>query len=414
MRASTLTRWARRLQHPYPAWVVIRGLMLLLGCLKLAVWGEWHLASALWCALGVLWVLWLALYPLYRARGRDSLPDDTLDPYWCRPARPSVWQRRWLWMEKRKLLPVLEVGASSLMLLASGGIASPFHEFCQSSLVAPAMQYGLRGAGLSTTFVVGLYALLLQPMRPLQAVHWHLLFSPIQTALVAALLGLMLAQLRQHNLMAAEVSRNQERHRLIQELHDGSAQTQYALSLALEGLAEKAQRVGQVDARSWERLVYLSRKALLETRQAMVDPDLILNRLASLEEMFSPLLRDFQSVSGIQAHLAVEGSPRLTPSQRCHLFCFVQEALANVFKYSRASQAWILFSQKGSQLRLEVSDDGQGCDLLVTKPGRGWEGMQRRAADLGGQILRESAPGQGCLVALEWTDDYSPYRRRSL
>ncbi|MBT9588617.1 hypothetical protein IV102_35095 [bacterium] len=66
--------------------------------------------------------------------------------------------------------------------------------------------------------------MLLQPMRPLQAIHWHLLFSPAQTAFVAALLGLMLAQLRQHNLMAAEVSRNQERHRLIQELHDGSAQ----------------------------------------------------------------------------------------------------------------------------------------------------------------------------------------------
>lgn len=408
---SVFTRLARRLGHPYSVWVVIRALTLGLAALKLFIWQRHQPLAWLWVGICVLWVGWLAVYPLYRARGRDSLPDDPFDPYWCRPARPSLWQRRWLWMEKRRLLPVLEVGASSLLLLSSGGLNSPFHEFAQTSLVAPALQYGLRGAGWSTFYFLGLYSVLLQPMRPLAPLHWFLLCSPLQTSLLAALLGMLLAQMRQRNLMAEEVSRNQERHRLIQELHDGSAQTQYALSLKLENLAERAQQGGVVDAAAWDRLIYLSRKVLLETRQAMVDPDLVSNRMATLEELFTPLTRDFQSVSGIQIHLQIEASPRLTPSQRVHLFRFTQEALANVFKYSRAAQTWVTFSKKQQTYRLEIRDDGRGYEAESVKPGRGWGTMQRRAEDVGGRLLRWSQPGQGSWCALEWEDDYSSHRR---
>lgn len=402
------SRLARRLDHPYSAWVVIRALTLLLGLAKLAAWGQvttWTLVGVI---LSLLWVGWLACYPLYRARGQDSLPDDPLDPFWRRPARPSRWQRRWLILERHRMLPVLEVGGSALFLLATGGVNSPFHEFVQTSMIAPALQYGLRGATRATVFFLLLYGCLLQPHRPLSPIHWVLLCSPIQTALVAALLGLLLTQLRQRNLMAEEASRNQERHRLIQELHDGSAQTQYALSLKLENLAERGK---PATAEDWERLVYLSRKALLETRQAMVDPDLVMNRLATLEELFEPLTRDFQSVSGIRVNLEIQAKPRLTPSQRVHLYRFAQEALANVFKYSRAASVSLVFSDSQSGYRLEIRDDGQGYDEAQVKPGRGWNTMQQRAEDLGGRLIRRSVPGQGSLTALEWKDEQCTDRR---
>ncbi|MBT9586994.1 hypothetical protein IV102_26870 [bacterium] len=405
---SRLTRWAKRLSHPYSAWVVMRAVTLGLALLKV-MWLGANLGRLVGVAAAALWVGGLALYPLYRARGRDSLPDDPLDPFWCRPVRPTLWQRRWLYLERRRLLPVLEVGGSSLLLLATGGVSSPFHEFAQTSLVAPAMQYGLRGAGLATLYFVLLYGCLVgQRPDPLQMV---LLCSPIQTALVAALLGLLLTQLRQRNLLAEEVSRNQERHRLIQELHDGSAQTQYALSLKLENLAEKAAMGGLVEGAAWDRLIYLSRKALLETRQAMVDPDLVLNRATTLEALFSPLTRDFQSVSDIQVHCRFDLQPRLTPSQRVHLYRFAQEALANVFKYSNATRCWLSFSQSERGYRLEIRDDGRGYDQAEVKSGRGLSSMQRRADDLGGALIRWAEPGKGSLTALEWKDDYSPHRR---
>ena len=411
MSRSVFTRLARRLGHPYSAWVVIRALTLWLGVVKLLLWYRSDPLDWAWVWVGLLWIGWLAVYPLYRARGRDSLPDDPLDPYWCRPARPGRWQRRWLWLERRRLLPVMEVGASSILLVSSGGLNSPFHEFAQTSLVAPAMQYGLRGAGWGTLYFVWLYSWLLQDARPLEPIHWFLLCSPFQTSLLAALLGLLLAQMRQSNLIAEEVSRNQERHRLIQELHDGSAQTQYALNLKLENMAERAQQGGTIDAAAWDRLVYLSRKVLLETRQAMVDPDLASNPMSTLEELFTPLTRDFQSISGIQIHLLLEASPKLTPSQRVNLFRFTQEALANVFKYSQATQAWVTFRQVEQTFQLEIRDNGKGYHLESVKPGRGWGNMQRRAEDLGGRWRRWSELGQGSLCALEWEDDYGTYRR---
>lgn len=401
---------ARRLTHPYSAWVVIRGLTLAFGFCKLLLRGD--LQVGLWLAGGIaiIWVGWLAVYPLYRARGSDSLPDDPLDPFWCRPARPSRWQRRWLWIERRRFLPVLEVGGSSILLLVSGGVQSPFHEFAQTSLVAPAMQYGVPGGALATIYFLVFYGLLLQPARPLDGLHWFLLGSPFQTALISVLLGLLVSQLRERSLHAEETSRNQERHRLIQDLHDGSAQTQYALSLKLETLNERAAQGGQIEAADWDRLLYLSRKALLETRQAMVDPDQLVNQQFDLIELFTPLTRDFQSVSGIEVHLQIEARPRLTPSERINIFRFTQEALANVFKYSRALNVHISLTQKQNVLRLEIRDDGQGYQPQSVKPGRGWSTMEKRAQSMGGRLIRWSEPNQGSLAGLEWSEHASTNR----
>lgn len=390
--------------------MVIRGLTLALGWAKLLLWGDFQAGPLLAGGAAVLWVGWLAVYPLYRARGRDSLPDDPLDPFWCRPARPSRWQRRWLWIERRRFLPVLEVGGSSLLLLLSGGVQSPFHEFVQTSLVAPAIQYGVRGGGIATIYFLLFYAVLLQPARPLDGLHWFLLGSPFQTALISVLLGLLLSQLRERSLNAEESSRNQERHRLIQELHDGSAQTQYALSLKLETLTERAAQGGAIDGSDWDRLLYLSRKALLETRQAMVDPDLLMNHQVELMDLLIPLTRDFQSVSGIGVDLQVEGQPRLTPGERINLFRFTQEALSNVFKYSRALHVQVSFTQREGVLRLEIRDNGQGYQLQLVKPGRGWSTMEQRAQSMGGRLIRWSEPNQGSLAALEWSEHASAYR----
>jgi signal transduction histidine kinase len=396
---SVFTRLARRLDHPYPAWVVVRALMLALGWVKLSFWGQWQLSQIFWSLLACVWVLGLAVYPQYRARGVDSWPDDPLDPHWRRPARPSLWQRRWLYLERRRMLPVIEIAGSSLLLLATGGADSPFHEFAQTSLVAPALQYGLRGATRATVYFLLLYGWLLQSHRPLDAIDWVLLCSPVQTACLAALLGLLLTQVRQRALLAEEVSRNYERHRLIQELHDGSAQTQYALSLKLESLAARGTAP---DGAAWDRLIYLSRKALLETRQAMVDPDLVMNHKASLAELFSTLTRDFQSVSGIEVTTLLSVQPRLTPSQRVHLFRFCQEALANVFKYAQAQSVTLQLEEIGHCLRLEVADDGVGYRVEQATPGRGWASMEMRAQQLGGRLLRQSSPGEGSRMILEW------------
>lgn len=71
-RLSGLSRLARRLTHPYSAWVVIRALTLALGMTKLLLWGDFQPGALLAGVAAVLWVGWLAVPSLPSSRPRQS------------------------------------------------------------------------------------------------------------------------------------------------------------------------------------------------------------------------------------------------------------------------------------------------------------------------------------------------------
>jgi signal transduction histidine kinase len=56
---------------------------------------------------------------------------------------------------------------------------------------------------------------------------------------------------------------------------------------------------------------------------------------------------------------------------------------------------------------LEIADDGIGFDL-ATAPERGGMGlsaMEERAAEMGGRLTVEGAPGSGTRIIVVWTGD---------
>ena len=69
-----------------------------------------------------------------------------------------------------------------------------------------------------------------------------------------------------------EVAADEERARIANEIHDGVAQSMYALNLGLENCARLAQRGDYVRlSESLNNLVPLSRQTLLETRHYIYD-----------------------------------------------------------------------------------------------------------------------------------------------
>ena len=97
----------------------------------------------------------------------------------------------------------------------------------------------------------------------------------------------------------------------------------------------------------------------------------------------------------------------LTSQSRHHLFLAVHEALTNILKHSGATQAKIAISCHGNDLEITVSDNGKGFDPSAnghesagSDAGfrNGLGNMRRRMADLGGECLLESRPGQGTTV----------------
>jgi len=73
------------------------------------------------------------------------------------------------------------------------------------------------------------------------------------------------------------------------------------------------------------------------------------------------------------------------------------EALANVVKHARASQATVEIRMPDGALEVKISDDGTGG---ATACGRGMSNMRDRARALDGELTVDSPPGQGTTITV--------------
>jgi two-component system NarL family sensor kinase len=94
------------------------------------------------------------------------------------------------------------------------------------------------------------------------------------------------------------------------------------------------------------------------------------------------------------------------------LFRIVQEALTNVHRHSGSARADIRLIRDPKEVKLQVSDDGQGVPpaslAMISDGGNvgvGIAGMRERAAQLGG-ILKIASSERGTTVTaiLPWRD----------
>lgn len=196
-------------------------------------------------------------------------------------------------------------------------------------------------------------------------------------------------------------AREEERRRIARELHDELGQRLTALKLELA-----AQQQGRGTEAPTERLqammdmvddtVAAVRRIAMDLRPPMLD-DLGLH--AAIEW----LTRDFERRSGIQVTLRLVDSPEpIQQNIATAVYRIVQEALTNMARHARASQAVISMETRGRRLQLVVEDDGQGFPKDPSTAPRGsfgLIGMRERVHMLGGQItLKNAASGGARLV----------------
>ena len=80
---------------------------------------------------------------------------------------------------------------------------------------------------------------------------------------------------------------------------------------------------------------------------------------------------------------------------------FMQEALTNAGRHSRAKHVWVKLRHDAEAITLLVEDDGRGFDrgAVLSAQGRGTGlgllGMQERLMSVGGQLEIESRSGHG-------------------
>lgn len=201
-----------------------------------------------------------------------------------------------------------------------------------------------------------------------------------------------------------------ERERLAREIHDTLAQGLSSIQLLLRA-AERALPGRPDDALAHVRSARVAAgDNLAEARRFVRDwtpPDLEV--AGSLPTALERLCATTTGASGLTAHAHVSGAPvRLPAAHETALLRIAQSALANAAQHANASRAEVTLSYMGTDVALDVVDDGGGFDPdRVAPPGQGPDGtgfglsgMRARARALRGTLAVESAPGKGTAVAV--------------
>lgn len=119
----------------------------------------------------------------------------------------------------------------------------------------------------------------------------------------------------------------------------------------------------------------------------------------------------------LRCRFDLEGNPVELPNPyRTTLLRAAQASLANVWVHANADAAVLTLSFLGSEVAMDIYDDGGGFDpSAVTDPagradgsGYGLKSLQERVAALAGSLDIESAPGEGTVVAIRLPLGFAP------
>jgi signal transduction histidine kinase len=191
-----------------------------------------------------------------------------------------------------------------------------------------------------------------------------------------------------------------ERSRIARELHDVVGQALTAVRLSLM-FAREAPDPAQIEMRIDAALEIID-SALVDVRAIAYDlRPTELDDLGLLAAVRWCLARH-ENASGL--HMILRPSPGVgaDPGVETAAYRIIQEAVTNVVRHAAARRVVVGLRQRGSELRVDIADDGVGFAVgrtLAARRSIGLVGMYERAELAGGQLEIRSAAGRGTRVS---------------
>lgn len=204
---------------------------------------------------------------------------------------------------------------------------------------------------------------------------------------------------------AQELAVLQERQRLARELHDEVSQTLFSASIISEGLVKQWERKREIVP---ELLMDVNR----QVRGAMAEMRKLLLELRPTNVQTTPFIQLIQYlVTAIQARENVnisvnfDGEPILNSEIRMGMYRIAQEALNNVIKHARATEAQIEGRGGDGAIELHIRDNGVGFESDKPSTGLGLDIMRERSEEIDARLEIHSQPGGGTDVYVIWPND---------
>lgn len=181
----------------------------------------------------------------------------------------------------------------------------------------------------------------------------------------------------QERALATKFAREQERQRLMRDLHDG-------LSGHIASIIALAERERQFDIEQ-------------TAREALDDLRLVIHSLDIGSEDLPVVLGYFRErITPLFRRLAIElnwsmgpipATTGLTPANALSLLRILQEAITNAIRHGPARVINIVIGTSGSgELVISIENDGREMDIDSESAGNGLRNMRHRAASLGGSL----------------------------
>lgn len=199
------------------------------------------------------------------------------------------------------------------------------------------------------------------------------------------------------------VSILEERHRIGMDLHDGAIQSLYGFGLLLEDAAARIEREPAAAREVVLRAVDRLNAAIADLRSYVLGLRPVRGSDRPLTESLPTLAEQARSNALLDVEVAVSepAAAALDRTAREATFYIAADALGNVAQHARAKRASLRLFLQGTNVVLEVTDDGVGFDYANATEGHGLRNMRERAFAVGGQLHVVAAPGSGSRLRFE-------------
>jgi len=204
----------------------------------------------------------------------------------------------------------------------------------------------------------------------------------------------------------ADLAVAEERIRIAHEMHDGLAQVLGYVNTKVQaaGMYLKREKVEEAEGQLRE-LASAARQAYGDVRESIVGLRTLPGAEKTLAAVLQEYLERWQEMSGVSTSLAIENDVPLNPTVELQLVRIVQEALTNVRKHARASQARVEIRRRNGTVVTLIADNGVGFSNEGRARGEfpqfGLTTMRERAEGVGGTLEIDSVPGSGTTVRFE-------------
>lgn len=214
-------------------------------------------------------------------------------------------------------------------------------------------------------------------------------------------------QLEKYAKITEHMGETRERNRLAREIHDTLGHTLTGLSVGIDACIATVDVAPDATKKQLENLSEVARNGLLEIRKSVSElkPDAI-ERL-NLDSAITKMITDMKSITDVEIYFDCKiDQLKFDEDEEMAIYRVIQESLTNAVRHGKAKKIWIVMDKADSSVKLEIKDNGVGCENIVS--GFGTKHIAERIKMLGGSVEFSSNHGF-CVraeIPIRWGEEY--------